>query len=79
MSADNGVYIAEFRDGFRVAYASSIENIDSYPVGSEERKKQLKNYFGNSAVFPSKDSAILEAHRIADEISNDGPLEYGVC
>jgi hypothetical protein len=33
MSADNGIYIAKFPDGFRVAYSSAIENVDYYRKG----------------------------------------------
>jgi len=80
MSADNGIYIAKFPDGFRVAHAMAIENIDYYPKGSQERKDTLNRYFGASKVFQTKEEAILEGHRMEEEIMNsDYPiLEYGV-
>ena len=42
MSADNGIYIAKFPDGFRVAYALAIENTTYYPEGSKERQEILE-------------------------------------
>lgn len=34
MSADNGIYIAKFPNGYKVAYAMAIENVDYFPKGS---------------------------------------------
>lgn len=81
MSADNGIYIAKFPDGYRVCEAQAIENIDYYPEGSDERKQELKNYFGESKIYETKDEALLAGHKIEEEIANsDWPiLEYGVC
>ncbi len=39
MSADNGIYIAKFPEGWRVIHAQAIENINYYPKGSAKRKK----------------------------------------
>ena len=81
MSADNGIYIIKFPEGYRVAHCQAIENIDYYPEGSKERKKALKDYFGKSKVFTEKDEAILFAHKLAKEIMDDDfcpILEYGV-
>jgi hypothetical protein len=87
MSADNGIYIAKFPDGYRVAYAMAIENIDYFPVGSKHRKKELEHYFGNSPVFKKQKNAEKYAFKIyhkmeKDEIENGMfgyfILEYGI-
>jgi hypothetical protein len=80
VSADNGVYIVKFPDGYRVCHAQAIENIDYDPVGSKERKDCLKDYFGTSKIYQSKDEAIVAAHKLYDEIMNDDfpVVEYGV-
>lgn len=65
MSADTGIYIAQFPDGYRVCYAQAIENIDFSPVGSPERKEQLKNYFGGSKVYTHVADALNAAHQIS--------------
>ncbi|EKD89631.1 MAG: hypothetical protein ACD_33C00023G0002 [uncultured bacterium] len=75
MSADNGIYIVKFPDGFRVAYAQAIEIIDYYLEGSDERKEKLKMYFGNSKVYVEKELAILAAHSLAEQYEY---LDYGV-
>jgi hypothetical protein len=59
MSADNGVYITKWNDGFRVAHAQAIENIDYFPKGSERWKQAQIGYFGKSPVFKEKSEAIL--------------------
>ena len=87
MSADNGIYIAKFPDGYRVAYAQAIENIDYYPVGSKKRKKMLKRYFGRSPIFKKKKKAWEYASKIYDDMEKDEKengmfgvfiLEYGI-
>lgn len=75
MSADNGIYIAKFPSGYRVAYGSAIENVSYYPEGSEERKDQLNIYFGKSKLITDEKEAILHAHELAKEYDY---LEYGV-
>lgn len=81
MSADNGVYIAKFPEGYRVAYAMAIDNI-GYSLSVEKPEKYLqvlKEYFGGSKIFNTKEEAILAGHKIADEMYNKGGyLEYGV-
>jgi hypothetical protein len=84
MSADNGIFIAKFPDGFRVAYASAsgIENINYFPEGSKERKDELRNYFGDSKVFLTYQEACTEARRIEEaDYMDEGfsMLEYGIC
>lgn len=76
MSADNGIYIAKFPDGYRVCHGQAIENIDYYPAGSKERKVTLKTYFGTSELFAERIPAILAAHEMAKGYEI---LEYGIC
>jgi hypothetical protein len=80
MSADNGIYIAEFSDGYRVCEATAIENLWYFPEGSSEEKQQWRDYFGNSRVFLLKEDAILYGHKLGEIIlSSEFPiLEYGV-
>jgi hypothetical protein len=81
MSADNGIYVAKFPDGYRVAYAMAIDNIDYFPVGSRKRKKELYNYFGGSEVFNTKDAAFANAYMLYEAFMEDDDfciLEYGI-
>ena len=80
MSADNGIYIVKFPEGYRVAYAQAIENIDYFPEGSKKRKKELKSYFGQSKVYKTIDEAMKKAMKIYNEIMHeDCPIiEYGI-
>lgn len=80
MSADNGIYIAQFQDGYRVAHAQAIENIDYYSEGDPERIKVIKQYFGKSEVYDTIDKAIDRANEIHQEVM-EGPypvVEYGI-
>lgn len=81
MSADNGIYILESKDGFRVIHSQAIENIYFWETmpGEKLNPKYLKQYFGEAKVFKTRDEAWLEARRIYDEIMGEGfPLEYGI-
>ena len=88
MSADNGIYIAKFPDGYRVCYAQAIENIDFYSPNTKSRKEELKEYFGESPVFEKKEDAEKYAfemyHKMKEEEEKYGLfgyfiLEYGIC
>ena len=82
MSADNGIYIAKFPDGFRVVHAQAIEDIDYYPEGTDEYLDTLKFYFGGSPLYNSKEEAFEAAHDIEEDILADDfcpILEYGIC
>lgn len=76
MSADNGIYIAKFPEGYRVVHAQAIENVDYYPEGSFERRQELWRYFGGAKVHPTLDDAYAEARELAMEWEY---LEYGIC
>ena len=75
MSADNGIYVAQFKNGFRVIEASAIDNLYYYSKNSKENKDVWKEYWENSKVFPTKQEALLYAHELAEEYYI---LEYGV-
>ena len=83
MSADNGIYIAKFPDGYRVTLAQAIDNIDYFPKGSEERKKELRKYFGKSSLFQTEEKAMVFAQKLLEEIPSNSEyydiLEYGIC
>jgi hypothetical protein len=88
MSSDNGIYIAKFPDGYRVTYASAIENITYHRKGTKARKQELKKYFGNSPIFTSEKAAFDYAYKTYEEMQEEEEkngmlgqliLEYGVC
>lgn len=85
MSADNGIYIGCFplegKTEYRVIHAQAIDNVD---YGSPQEQDAMRaSYFGGEEVFKTfdKTAAILEAHRMEEEIISDdfcSYLEYGV-
>ena len=87
MSADNGIYIAKFPDGYRVtSVVGCIENIDYHRRNTKARKKTLMNYFGNSRVFKTKRGAYRKAQKTykefekyEEEFGIGCPIEYGIC
>jgi hypothetical protein len=86
MSADNGIYIAKFPDGYRVTeVVGCIENIDYHRPGTKARRKMLASYFGNSKVYKLFVLANWQAWKIYKEWeryeSEEGmgcPIEYGI-
>ena len=86
MSADNGIYIAKFPDGYRVTkVVFCIENIDYHRPNTKARKEMLLRYFGDSPVFQSKTKALLYAGKIyndwekeEDDFGFGCPIEYGI-
>jgi len=80
MSADNGIYIAQFKDGkFRVIEAQAIENLSFFPAGSKESIDEFYAYFGNAQIFETFESAMMHAYKMEHEIRRGfGILEYGV-
>lgn len=76
MSADNGVYIAEFKDGFRVAELSAVENL--YYVleeNDEELRETWRVCWGNAKLFPTVEEARAYAFELAEDCWF---LEYGI-
>lgn len=93
MSADNGIYILQSLDGFRVIHAQGIDNLWWWPTGEYingypkwDRRDiinpaELYNYFNESKIYHNRESAMKEADRIYEEIMGDDfcPIcEYGI-
>jgi hypothetical protein len=86
MSADNGIYILQTKDGWRVIHAQAIENIywdeEKKEITEEINPHILREYFEDCEVFPTREEAIKEAELIYDDIVQDDfcPIvEYGIC
>lgn len=82
MSADNGVYILQTKDGYRVAHAQAIENISYGCKKGEWNEECVIAIFGRSQVHRDDISALVEAKRIYDNVVSDEicPIcEYGIC
>lgn len=81
MSADNGVYILETKDGYRVAHAQAIENIDYKCKEGEWNEDDIFYIFGKSKAYKTAKGALNRAAEIYDNIVNDEfcPIcEYGI-
>lgn len=79
MSADNGIYILQTLDGYRVVHAQAIENIYD---GGKFNLQAVADYFGVCpTIVKTEKEAWAQAKIIYDEIMNDDYcpiLEYGV-
>lgn len=74
MSADNGIYIVKFPDGFRVAHAAAIDNC--YVENEKIAEAYRSLYFHESELYLD----FVDAHEKALEIeAKVGWTEYGVC
>jgi hypothetical protein len=81
LSADNGIYIAEFSDGFRVIHAQAIDSIGYFPPGSTERRDMLEEYFGPARLIRTREEALIEAKEQAAKVLSNkhwAILEYGI-
>ena len=86
MSADNGIYIAEFptESGsaeYRVANVSGIDNcymewIDDCEEKTNNQDAYRSLYFGNCTVYSKLSDAQKEAKRL---FNNTSMVEYGIC
>jgi len=86
MSADNGIYIHKFKDGWRVIHAQAIENIywwntdekdsSKWENRNEINPKVLWDYFKKSPLFKTKKEALDYAEELYEEY---GWTEYGIC
>ena len=77
MSADNGIYIHKFKDGYRVVHAQAIENIYWKKGKNKYNYRILKDYFKESPIFKTKSEAIVYAFDLNKKI--DYETEYGIC
>ena len=78
MSADNGIYIGHFDDGYRVIHAQAIENVYEGP-------EYMRQYFDAASVQKTLDEAYKEATLLNSELQQDYAnegfpyiLEYGI-
>jgi hypothetical protein len=71
MSADNGIYIIQHQDEYRVAEFSNVDDIDDLQIG----KYYQVLCFEGAPVFSSIDDATEYAYKLAKETYT----EYGVC
>ena len=83
MSADNGVYIHRFRNGWRVAEGQAVENIywnaRKKEMGEAYNHKALRDYFSNSPLFKTEEDAWRYAQRLYKLIMDEfGIVEYGI-
>ncbi len=75
MSADNGIYIHKFTDGFRVVHSQAIENIYWEADESGYNGRELWQYFKDSPVYQTRAEALEAASKLYDDIDI---LEYGM-
>ncbi|GAG43558.1 unnamed protein product [marine sediment metagenome] len=75
MSADNGIYIFQTKDGYRVAHCQAIENISWQPNRKGLNTETVEYYFGKCKVFKTRVQALEEADRLYEEImKSDCPI-----
>lgn len=82
MSANNGVYILQTKDGFRVTHAQAIDNIHYNADKSGFNLMRLYQYFHDADFFLFKEDALKFACNMYKSIINDPycPIcEYGIC
>jgi hypothetical protein len=75
MSADNGVYISQWQDGFRVATFTNVSDIEYAPIKTAYGQAVWWNRFKDSPVYKTS----IEAYKAAVEIFNSlSVCEYGI-
>jgi len=77
MSADNGIYIGVFDDGYRVIHAQAIDNCEG---DDDVTLAYIHTYFKNAKVISDRAEAWQAARDIYDEMGLDdfAVLEYGI-
>ncbi len=80
MSADNGIYIHKFKEGYKVCHAQAIENIYWNRGNKKYNYKVLRDYFKDSPIFKIEEEALVYGAKLYKEImESDFPvLEYGI-
>ncbi len=72
MSADDGVYIHKFRNGWRVVHGQCLEN-------AFESSQAMRDYFSGSPLFKTEESAQKYARKLYKKAIDDfGYVEYGI-
>jgi len=69
MSLDTTIAIAKFNDWYRVCHSQAIENVFE--------KWIAKEYFPEKPVYETKEEALLEGHKMEEEIEADEDC-YGI-
>ncbi len=77
MSADNGIYILQTKDGFRVAHAQAIDNIYFEPNADGWNPYEVWGYFHQVAIHRDHSSALNRAWQIQKDMKGE-VLEYGI-
>ncbi len=75
MSADNGVYIHKFRNGYAVTHAQAIENIYWQRGDKKYNYRILCEYFKNAPRFKTETEALKYASRVLKKLDI---CEYGI-
>src|ERR1035437_4894853 len=80
MSADNGIYILNFKDESRVIHAGAIDNLNwdykTMRISEEFNPWIVYQYFNDAKSFKNEKEALLEAEEMSKEVEI---LEYGIC
>ena len=75
MSADNGIYIHKFRNGWAVTHTQAIENIYWERGNKKYNYKTLNEYFKNAPRFKTREEALVYAMDYYNKLEI---CEYGV-
>ena len=88
ISSDNGIYILQSNDGYRVIHAQAIDNLywwqksdgKNWECRDELNPEELINYFGKCKIIKTDEEALKEAKRLYIEVIDSycGILEYGI-
>ncbi len=80
MSADNGVYLHKFKEGWRVVHGQAVENINYKPEKDGYNHKELHDYFSESPVFKTEIAAMTYAMKLYKKyMDRYGCVEYGIA
>ena len=72
MSADNGIFIHHFKDGWKVVHGQAVEN-------ALESEEAMIDYFEDGETFSTEDEAWKYAQKLYEEIiKRVGIVEYGI-
>ncbi len=84
MSGDNGIYILQSLDGYRITHAQSIDNLYWWEVDDECNKnlpimkkqnelnpEMLLKYFGKCTIYDTEKEVLEEASNIYEEITRN--------
>ena len=75
MSADNGVYIHKFKEGYKVIHAQAIDNIYWHRGKKKYNYRILRNMFKKAKTFKTRSDALNYALDLNNKI---GYTEYGI-